>query len=45
MASLKLPQVVPSPTQDSERIRKAFQGFSLILSLTILGTFINAEEC
>lgn len=27
MASLKLPQVVPSPTQDSERLRKAFQGF------------------
>ncbi|KAG4947398.1 hypothetical protein AAZX31_15G224400 [Glycine max] len=27
MASLKLPEVVPSPTQDSERLRKAFQGF------------------
>ncbi|KAL2979622.1 hypothetical protein AAZX31_13G182000 [Glycine max] len=27
MASLKLPEVVPSPTQDSERLRKAFQGY------------------
>ncbi|XP_020214250.1 annexin D3 [Cajanus cajan] len=27
MASLKLPEVVPSPTQDSERLRNAFQGF------------------
>ncbi|XP_027909590.1 annexin D3 [Vigna unguiculata] len=27
MASLKLPELVPSPTQDSERLRKAFQGF------------------
>ncbi|CAJ1978121.1 unnamed protein product [Sphenostylis stenocarpa] len=27
MASLKLPEVVPSATQDSERLRKAFQGF------------------
>ncbi|KAL5062263.1 hypothetical protein RYX36_024000 [Vicia faba] len=26
MASLKLPDVVPSPTQDSERLRNAFQG-------------------
>ncbi|CAK8561058.1 unnamed protein product [Lathyrus sativus] len=26
MASLKLPEVVPSPTQDSERLRNAFQG-------------------
>lgn len=44
MASLKLPEVVPSPTQDSERLRKAFQGFSLSLSLQIQGTCINAEE-
>ncbi|XP_061349578.1 annexin D3 [Gastrolobium bilobum] len=27
MASLKLPEFVPSPTHDSERLRKAFQGF------------------
>ncbi|KAK7317337.1 hypothetical protein RJT34_01474 [Clitoria ternatea] len=27
MASLKLPEVVPSPTHDSERLRKAVQGF------------------
>ncbi|KAG4977495.1 hypothetical protein JHK86_036969 [Glycine max] len=27
MASLKLPEVVPSPTQDSERLRKTFQGY------------------
>ncbi|KAF1899371.1 hypothetical protein Lal_00019499 [Lupinus albus] len=26
MASLKVPEIVPSPTQDSERLRKAFQG-------------------
>ncbi|XP_004511008.1 annexin D3 [Cicer arietinum] len=26
MASLKLPEIVPSPTQDTERLRKAFQG-------------------
>ncbi|OIV98962.1 hypothetical protein TanjilG_29365 [Lupinus angustifolius] len=26
MASLKVPEIVPSPTHDSERIRKAFQG-------------------
>jgi len=35
MASLKLPELVPSPTQDSERLRKAFQGFSLSLSQNI----------
>jgi len=29
MASLKVPELVPSPTQDSERLRKAFQGSSL----------------
>ncbi|MED6125577.1 hypothetical protein PIB30_069741 [Stylosanthes scabra] len=27
MGSLKVPEVVPSPTEDSERLRKAFQGF------------------
>ncbi|KAI4333018.1 hypothetical protein L6164_017875 [Bauhinia variegata] len=27
MATLKLPEVVPSPTEDSERLKKAFQGF------------------
>ncbi|KAJ7949327.1 Annexin [Quillaja saponaria] len=27
MATLKIPEVVPSPTEDSERLRKAFQGF------------------
>ncbi|KAJ7949329.1 Annexin [Quillaja saponaria] len=26
MATLKVPEVVPSPTEDSERLRKAFQG-------------------
>ena len=45
MASLKLPEVVPSPTQDSERLRKTFQGFFLSLSLSLcLKTFVNAEE-
>ncbi|WJX92946.1 hypothetical protein P8452_74524 [Trifolium repens] len=27
MASLKLPEIVPSPNHDSERLRNAFQGF------------------
>lgn len=34
MASLKVPEVVPSPTQDSQRLRKAVQGLSLPLSLS-----------
>lgn len=32
MASLKIPEAVPSPIQDSERLRKAFQGLFLSLS-------------
>jgi len=33
MASLKLPEIAPSPNKDTERLRNAFQGFSLFLSL------------
>ncbi|KAI4323528.1 hypothetical protein L6164_023125 [Bauhinia variegata] len=35
MSTLKLPQVVPSPTQDSERLKKAFQGFGTDEKATI----------
>ena len=31
MASLKVPEAVPSPAEDSQRLRKAFQGLRHIL--------------
>jgi len=36
MASLKLPEIVPSPNTDTERLRNAFQGFSLFLFLSLM---------
>lgn len=40
MATLRVPELVPSPAQDSERLKQAFDGSSLSLSLSSLFHFL-----